>query len=102
MYQFQQKIKLLKGHINKWNKESFGNIFQEKQSLENKIKLNQSQVMNNGYSEELRMQEKLLLQEFSHKEQQEKFYWNQKARIKWIQEGERNNSFFHKVSIPHR
>ena len=29
MYQFQQKIKLLKGHIKKWNKESFGNIFQE-------------------------------------------------------------------------
>ena len=61
MYQFEQKLKLLKGHIKKWNKGSFGNIFQQKQSLENKIKLNQSQVMNNEYSEELRIQEKLLL-----------------------------------------
>ena len=49
MYQFQQKIKLLKGHIKKWNKESFGNIFQEKQALESKIKLNQSQWMNYGF-----------------------------------------------------
>ena len=30
MYQFQYKLKILKGHIKKWNKESFGNIFQEK------------------------------------------------------------------------
>ena len=71
MYQFQQKLKLPKGHIKKWNKESFGNIFQAKQSLENKIKLNQSQGMNSGFSEELGIQEKLLLQEFSQREQQE-------------------------------
>ena len=30
MYQFQQKLKLLKVNIKKWNKESYGNIFQEK------------------------------------------------------------------------
>ena len=61
MYQFQQKLKFLKGNIKKWNKESFDNVFHEKQSLENKIKLNQSQVMNSRYSEELRIHEKLLL-----------------------------------------
>ena len=33
MYQFQQKLKLLKYNIKKWNKESFGNIFQAKQAL---------------------------------------------------------------------
>ena len=74
MYQFQQKLKLLKGHIKKWNKESFDNIFQEKQFLENKIKLNQSQVISSGYSKELRIQEKLLLQKFSQREQQEEVY----------------------------
>ena len=74
MYQFQQKLKLLKGHIKKWNKESFENIFQAKHNLENKIKLNQSQGMNSGFSKELRIKEKLLLQEVSQREQQEEFY----------------------------
>ena len=58
--------------------------------------------MNSGFSEELRIQEKLLLQEFSQREQQEEVYWNQKARVKWLQEGERNTSFFHKAAIQHR
>ena len=33
MYQFQHKLKILKGHIKKWNKESFRNIFHEKTDL---------------------------------------------------------------------
>ena len=37
IYQFQQKLKHLKNYIKKWNKDSFGNIFQEKQVLETKI-----------------------------------------------------------------
>ena len=37
MHQFQQKLKLLKNNIKKWNKESFGNIFQAKKELDSKI-----------------------------------------------------------------
>ena len=99
MYQFQQKLKHLKEHIKKWNKDSFGNIFQEKQVLETKIQHLQSQVMLNGYTEDLRLQEKTLLQEFNQRERQEEVYWSQKSRIKCLQEGERNTRFFHKVTI---
>ena len=73
MYQFQQKLKLLKDNIKKWNKEYFGNIFQEKQVLECKMQLNKPQGMSMGFSEELRIQEKSLLQEFSQWEQQKEF-----------------------------
>ena len=58
--------------------------------------------MINGYTEELRLQEKTLMQDFNQREKQEEFYWNQKSRIKWLQERERNTSFFHKVAIQHR
>ena len=102
MFQFQQKLKLLKDSIKKWNKESFGNIFQAKQALECKMQTNQDQGMSMGFSEELQIQEKSLLQEFSRQEQQEEVYWNQKYRFKWLQEGECNTSFFHKVAIEHR
>ena len=66
------------------------------------MQLNQAQGMTMGFSEELRIQEKSLLQEFSQWEQQEEVYWNQKARVKWLQEGECNTSFFHKAAIQHR
>ena len=65
MYQFQQKFKLLKVNIKKWNKESFGNIFQAEQALEGKMQQNQAQGMSMGFLEDLRIQEKILLQEFS-------------------------------------
>ena len=58
--------------------------------------------MNSRFSEELRIQEKLLIQEFSQREQQEEVYWNHKARVKWLHEGERNTSFCHKAAIQHR
>ena len=37
MYIFQQKLKYIKERIKKWNKDSFGNIMEEKEKLENRI-----------------------------------------------------------------
>ena len=102
MYQFQKKLKILKTNIKKWNKELFGNIFLEKVELDCKIKEVQNQGTQSGFSPKIREKERLLLQEFSQCEQQEEIYWIQKARVKWIQEGERNTSFFHKSAINNR
>ena len=38
MYQFQQKLKFLKGQIKHWNKETFNNIFQAQQELNKEMK----------------------------------------------------------------
>ena len=45
MYQFQPKLKILKSKIKKWNKESFGNMFQAKAELDKKIKEVQTKGM---------------------------------------------------------
>jgi hypothetical protein len=37
MYRFQQKFKCLKGNIKHWNKTTFGNIFEAKRSLEERM-----------------------------------------------------------------
>ena len=74
MYQFQKKLKLLKSKIKKWNKDSFGNIFQSKQELDRKIKEVQIQGMQSSFSDEIRAQEKLLIQEFSLREKQEEVF----------------------------
>lgn len=51
MYALQQKLKYVKDYLEKWNKESFGNILMEKWRLENEIGELQSKVMRDGYSE---------------------------------------------------
>ena len=33
MYSFQQKLKALKAKIHTWNKEDFGNIFEDKKRI---------------------------------------------------------------------
>ena len=58
--------------------------------------------MQNGFLEEIRAQEKLLIQKFILREQQEEVFLKQKSRFKCLQEGECNTRFFHKEAIQHR
>jgi len=71
MFQFQQKLKYIKGCIKKWNVELFGNIFSKKKRLDSKMKMIQQEIMTQGYTEDLRLQETNLLQEINVKDQQE-------------------------------
>ena len=68
MYQFQQNLKLLKSKIKKWNKDSFGNIFQAKKELDKKVKEVQIKGIQSGFSDEICAQEKMLIHEFSLRE----------------------------------
>jgi len=54
MYQFQQKLKFIKEKVKQWNKESFGNIFQEKRTLEKAIEDIQAIIMESRYTEDLK------------------------------------------------
>ena len=61
MYQFQQKLKILKTSIKKWNKETFGNIFQAKKEIDCKIKEVQNQGMQFGFLPEIIEKERMLI-----------------------------------------
>ena len=58
MWSFQQNLKALKSKIKKWNKEEFGNIFQEKHRLEILLLEIQSIGFNEGYSPEVYLRRK--------------------------------------------
>ena len=79
MYQFQQKLKALKARIRTWNKEDFGNIFQDKKKLMKDIEHTHRKGMEEGWDEDLREQEKNMLNHLEVRERQEEIFWKQKS-----------------------
>ena len=62
MYQFQQKLKKLKAKIHTWNKEEFGDRFQDKKLLKVKLEELQWEGMDNVYTDDLKQREQRILE----------------------------------------
>ena len=58
MYNFQQKLKVLKVKIRIWNKEDFGNIFEDKKMIVQELTAIQQRGMESGWDQELKEKEK--------------------------------------------
>eukprot|EP00253_Pinus_taeda_P023904 PITA_23904 len=102
MHTFQLRLKELKQKIRKWNKEDFGNIFEEKQKLERAMEEVQQKNIWEGRNEERCQEESRLISQIEERRKQEEILWKQKSRVNWLREGERNTSFFHQAMIQHR
>ena len=102
MFTFQQNLKGLKTQIKKWNKEEFGNIFCEKRRLEIHLHEIQTKGINEGYSQVLIEEERIVEANLEEQEKQEELLWWKKSQIKWLLEGEKNTKFFHHCVIQNR
>lgn len=93
-YEFQGKIKKIKGVLARWCKETFGNLFQRIATLEDELKIKEIQFeMNN--TPENKASLKKTEEELNNYLKVEEEFWKQKAGMKWFKDGDRNTRFFH-------
>ncbi|WCJ37367.1 DNAse I-like superfamily protein [Euphorbia peplus] len=84
-----------------WNVEVFGNIMKRKKNLLNRLKGLQC-AMEFISTPTMIAAEAQILHDLETTLKQEEDLWHQKSRNKWIQDGDRNTTFFHRSTIVRR
>jgi hypothetical protein len=98
MFVLTQKLKLLKIKLKSWNKACFGNVNDMVCNAELKLDQIQKQIQDNGHSDVLLLEEKQASFELEKALSKQEAFWQEKARLNWHLEGDRNTKFFHRIA----
>ncbi|XP_019451789.1 PREDICTED: uncharacterized protein LOC109353883 [Lupinus angustifolius] len=98
MFIVSEKLKRLKAKLKSWNWNVFGNIHQNVQNSMTNVENIQACINNYGPSDDLLDQEGNAQLNLLKALNMENDFWKEKSRINWHMNGDRNTSFFHKVT----
>nr|GEX07717.1 hypothetical protein [Tanacetum cinerariifolium] len=96
MFKTVKKLRSLKRDLKKLASKD-GNIFENVQKLKEHLKDVQVRIDKEPHNKELRIEESSVIEEYVAARKDEEKLLYQKAKVKWLSEGDRNNAFFHRV-----
>jgi hypothetical protein len=92
------KLKLLKNNLKIWNKNYFGNVNDLVSSAETNLQQVQAHIQQFGHTDSLLAQEKTAGAAYEDALNRQEAFWQEKARLNWHLEGDRNTSYFHRIA----
>ncbi|PNX72820.1 ribonuclease H, partial [Trifolium pratense] len=98
MFVLSKKLKMLKDKLKVWNKECFGNVHDYVKVSEQHLQQVQDQIQNNGHSDALLEEEKEAHRLYEDALTRQEVFWQEKARLNWHLEGDRNTKYFHRMA----
>ncbi|XP_058099739.1 uncharacterized protein LOC131244098 [Magnolia sinica] len=105
MFNFLLKLKAVKRSLKCWNRDSFGNIFQQIKAAESMLCALESQLQFDSHQSsspaDYRASFEWTMTKLKELELKEEIYWKQKVRINWMDEGDHNTKMFHASVIEH-
>ncbi|PNX71458.1 ribonuclease H, partial [Trifolium pratense] len=98
MFILSKKLKILKDKLKNWNRECFGNVHTLVISAEQKLQNIQDQIQYSGHTDDLLKEERVASTLYEEALNRQEAFWQEKARVKWHLEGDRNTKYFHRLA----
>lgn len=101
-YRVFVKLSNIKNSLKAWNRKEIGNIFEKAKLIEAEIGNLQQKEERGCASSDEAIRIRCLTAEYHNFMRAHEIFWQQKSRIMWVNQGDRNTKFFHRSTIVRR